>query len=383
MITLLEFARQAKITKGTLDNVRFGVGEPRHDTLEGIGAVLGVPVAELHKLNAGQPEGTLRFLDWLRRSKGPPFWIAVTGAITVGLLTFLWYPLNVLDRGLAHLGQALVIALLFVALPRLRKRSIADELPPLTIGVKCAESFRFRWKLALTCWCFLYALLAAKALSSRSESAFDVALNALQNLGTVALLSGWAVLARRTVDAATEGPRSFRTRWAIVVVGAFAILETVFRFALAYDPSPPSVDYFYVFSGLGQGAVLALLCGRIGSQYIGESSFSLSLLSFYPVIQPLWPFLDGDEVLGAVLTWIALVLKCLLYLLLAWLIESEVLVYYLVRLRILNREIREGDRYLFLVNYQMGNRTLLERMVRDNTTQGADEGRAEELPHNA
>ncbi len=68
---------------------------------------------------------------------------------------------------------------------------------------------------------------------------------------------------------------------------------------------------------------LALLVSRFDSKYVDPPAVTVGLLYFYAVIQGAWPVFRYEDDLMLVLTFVALVLKCLLFLFVSWLFESH------------------------------------------------------------
>jgi serine/threonine protein kinase len=86
-------------------------------------------------------------------------------------------------------------------------------------------------------------------------------------------------------------------------------------------------------SGIIGGIAMALYVGRLQNKFIGTATAVSIALYSYTAIQPLFLFLEGDPYWAVALIDIALFLKCLLFLYMAWLFQSGRLLYYLVRVR--------------------------------------------------
>lgn len=99
------------------------------------------------------------------------------------------------------------------------------------------------------------------------------------------------------------------------------------------------------FSGLIGGIALVLYCGRLQSKFLSRSLSLSTWFALYAVIQPLFLLIKGigHSDLGiAVSPFImeaALILKCLLYIFVAWLFESGRLLFYFVRVKPLYEKV--------------------------------------------
>jgi hypothetical protein len=99
-------------------------------------------------------------------------------------------------------------------------------------------------------------------------------------------------------------------------------------------------------SGIAGGIAMALYVGRLQSKFLGPSPRLVIALYSYTAIQSLFVFLvEGPEAMvvsinaatvtsvAVILINVALILKCLLYLYMAWLFQSGRLLFYFVRVR--------------------------------------------------
>jgi len=90
-------------------------------------------------------------------------------------------------------------------------------------------------------------------------------------------------------------------------------------------------------SGIVGAITLALFVGRIQSKFLGTSAWLPLAFFFYAAIQSLYPVIKEDshwaKAWGPMMIEAALILKCLLYLYVAWLFKSGRLLFYLVKVR--------------------------------------------------
>ena len=255
--------------------------------------------------------------------------------------------------------HALVILVLLTRLPRAWVRPQAWEhgASPLRLASAAAVDLRRYWGAAWTFWLFLYLALMAASLVGLMPIIGDpppagvrwlvVGLNLIQNGATVMLLLGYEVLARPTIEADLTRKQVLPTEaWL-----AFALLLPLLEAGVVGGGLSWEIQQaFGWISGFAQGTALALMVGRLDSKYLEPPALVIALLYVYAAIQGAWPALQAHDELMLVLSFFALVLKCLLFLFVAWLFESRVLLFYLERVRQLDRDVRrEREAYLRLV----------------------------------
>ncbi|HEX3558845.1 MAG TPA: winged helix-turn-helix domain-containing protein [Pyrinomonadaceae bacterium] len=240
------------------------------------------------------------------------------------------------------------------------------------------------WKLLLGAWVFLYLLLslptaasaAVQAQAQASHHAFDwqrdgssILLTVFNNCNSWMISLCFIVLNHPTVirgkgqkvlraaagadladEPGAEGeqdtslPRlSRRIRvWGLAAVILFAAVECALvspslskLWGQALEPEGVlwAADFF---SGIVGAITLALFVGRIQSKFLGTSAWLPLAFFLYAAIQSLYPALNADEhwkTWSPTMIEAALVLKCLLYLYVAWLFKSGRLLFYLVKVR--------------------------------------------------
>ena len=94
-------------------------------------------------------------------------------------------------------------------------------------------------------------------------------------------------------------------------------------------------------SGVAGAIAMALLVGRLQSKFLGPRLWLLIALYSYTAIQPLFLYLEKNDIWAVVLIDFALILKCLLYLYTAWLFQSGDLLFYFARVRRIYRTVPE------------------------------------------
>jgi len=157
------------------------------------------------------------------------------------------------------------------------------------------------------------------------------------------------VLSARTID------ESRRRKWwprllGLAILVSLALPELLVG-SLAGEWSGREV--FDWISGFGQGTAIALLVSRLGSLYVGAPVVVTSLLYLYAVIQGGWPALTSNARPESLLTFVALGLKCLFFMLISWLLTQKLIVFYMRRARELDGVVQE-ERWEWLNAYESG-----------------------------
>lgn len=120
------------------------------------------------------------------------------------------------------------------------------------------------------------------------------------------------------------------------------IVLTVFEFMSVANISKSFIPKgASLASGIAGAIAMALLVGRLQSKFLGPRLWLLIALYSYTAIQPLFLYLEKNDVWAVVLIDFALILKCLLYLYTAWLFQSGYLLFYFARVRRIYRTVPE------------------------------------------
>jgi DNA-binding winged helix-turn-helix (wHTH) protein len=234
-----------------------------------------------------------------------------------------------------------------------------------------AESSRARysryWKFLLFAWTGLYLLLT---LALRSKWPYElgrlghymiavdpshpywwlsISSTVFNNFNSLAIALCFLVLNLPTVFREEEPETSLNRLagrmifWGLLAIAAIALAEAV----LIYYPRLAKDDYVWfewmtrtnvvwatnLLSGVVGSITLALFVGRIQSKFLGASTWLPLAFYLYVAIQSLYVTLLEGAAWGAAIIEAALILKCLLYLYVAWLFKSGRLLYYLVRVK--------------------------------------------------
>ncbi|MDX6710384.1 MAG: hypothetical protein QOH96_1400 [Blastocatellia bacterium] len=125
---------------------------------------------------------------------------------------------------------------------------------------------------------------------------------------------------------------------ALSIGAALVGIATLIEILLVVGSSSIEKKYFILQlwswgSGIFGGVAMALYIGRLQSKFLGPPDWLIVLLYSYTVIQSLFVFLEERQEAAVVLMDFALMMKCLLFLYMAWLFKSGRLLFYLVRVR--------------------------------------------------
>lgn len=83
-----------------------------------------------------------------------------------------------------------------------------------------------------------------------------------------------------------------------------------------------------LLTGITAGITMALYIGRLQSRFLGPRFLIIYFLYSYTAIQPLFLYVQDNPWWGLIILNFALFLKCLLYLYMAWLFQSGLLLFY-------------------------------------------------------
>ncbi|MDQ5826992.1 MAG: hypothetical protein M3441_22720 [Chloroflexota bacterium] len=221
------------------------------------------------------------------------------------------------------------------------------------------------WKFLLGAWAGLYLVLIFtihfkvkveeyKRLLSQGVqnlpadpstlfTSFNIASTVFNNLNSLALALCFVVLNHPTVirgdqqETSIDRVTKLIIGWGIVATVVFTLAEIL----LVFVPHQPMFDWmtpsnymraFDLVSGLAGAVTLSLCVGRVQSKFLGPSTWLPLALYFYVAIQSLYAAIPAES-WGALMIEAALILKCLLYLYVAWLFKSGRLLFYFVRVK--------------------------------------------------
>jgi hypothetical protein len=218
------------------------------------------------------------------------------------------------------------------------------------VAQEALEKYNLYWKLLLGSWVFLYVTIAftpptGPPLGSDQQYYFAqrIAATFFNNWNSLALVLCYVVLNYPTAPGEAGSNRSHIRLAKIIMIGGvigivlFAVAEVLWVFALLPEWLGAAEAGKVLFredvaSGLVGGIALAQYVGRIQSRFLSPPTLLPLVFYLYAVIQPLYLFIP-DRIGGVVIIEAALILKCLLYLYMAWLFNSGRLLFYLVRVK--------------------------------------------------
>jgi DNA-binding winged helix-turn-helix (wHTH) protein len=227
------------------------------------------------------------------------------------------------------------------------------------------------WQILLVIWLVLYGLLGYQVFYSEGSYTLKQAVTAVNNCNSLMLILCFFALNRlEKIKGQSKWYKD--TKWLIgivVIVGLIAIEAiAINNYAaigrrLGNDLKVEDVLWFFrVISGLCGAIVMALFIGRLQSKFFNPPAKLITALYAYTAIQPLFVFFDDESksmpFITAIVIHIALILKCLLVLYLFWTFETGRLLFYLVRVRLTNKEIENEWEYF---------QTVLEKNTSQNS----------------
>jgi DNA-binding winged helix-turn-helix (wHTH) protein len=245
---------------------------------------------------------------------------------------------------IASVGQCVIILLLFVHSLRNRPKGLLSKQSPAEVTnagysvvefvteqpilQKRLELFTNWWSAMLVSWVPLYFFYAwetwgidctassTNTLASILEAAFNIA-------NTAIIILCYDLLnkepGRQLKNRLFTGPAEI----GLVLLPVIPLLSL-----LRVLTAEQGLAAFTLLTGLYAGIYMALFVARLQSKFLDPSPLLVVLLFSYTAIQPLALYIQTrKEWAWAVLDY-ALVLKCLLYLYVFWLIESGDLLFY-------------------------------------------------------
>lgn len=289
--------------------------------------------------------------------------------------------------------QAFVVGLLLFAIPK----PIVDD-GVATRATVSVHQFHWTWRALWTSWFVLYVLLAIMEamilfhlyvepyqpgwLVGSTEqllyfAGFSSLGNSANNLTTVCIFILYLILSEKTTVTEHNGSvKAARLPWRIgvAVTLLLAVMEFT-QFALLtltnaqYENTADALRYantiksqvaeiestFRWISGLLAGLAIALFVGRLDSKFVGLSPWVIGLLYSYAVIQPGWASFSDKPIFGLAALNTALFLKCLLFVIVTWLLRTGLLLFYLDRISAIDEGVVD-DRARFLAKLR-ANRT--------------------------
>ena len=300
--------------------------------------------------------------------------VALTSVVSVWL--YVTPSLTQHAKPFACLAQALVILIAFVhslrlarpkgfgALTQIKEEDVREagyeslrDLQSDSEKIRRAlKQYANYWRWLLISWLSLYVFLAilgfrgldVSSLISHADveiqllgirlSLFNTLLN---NWNTGMLFLCFYVLNKQMKEE-TERRNLADTPFIGFAFFLLIVLTTVFEFMSVANISKSFIPKgASLASGVAGAIAMALLVGRLQSKFLGPRLWLLIVLYSYTAIQPLFLYLEKNDIWAVALIDFALILKCLLYLYTAWLFQSGDLLFYFARVRRIYRTVPE------------------------------------------
>jgi DNA-binding winged helix-turn-helix (wHTH) protein len=294
---------------------------------------------------------------------------------TVSIWLYVSPTLNFEAKPFACLAQAVVILIAFAhSLLLSSPRGFDSDKPVPERDIKAAgyddlrdlhsDSEKIRkalrqyanyWRWLLISWLSLYVFLAVLGFKGLDLSTLIANANVemqllgirlslfntlLNNWNTGMLFLCFYVLNKQMKEESEK--RNLAGTPFIGFVFFLLIVLTVFEFMSVADISKSFISKgASLASGIAGAIAMALLVGRLQSKFFGPRLWLLIALYSYTAIQPLFLYLEKNDIWAVVLIDFALILKCLLYLYTAWLFRSGDLLFYFARVRRIYRTVPE------------------------------------------
>lgn len=345
-----------------------------------------------------ESESSSPFEVWYGES-GIKWWFAGIVLATVGLSVFFAHGSNdaTLYGSLSHLILVLVSLLYFHLFLHVRefraftddldtKDSIKERVKKATKHEEVREWAETRenakdalgyittcWQVLLVIWLALYGLLAYMAclnlesghllkqtISPQWANVLKQGITIANNSNTLMLLLCFSAFNR--LEKIRKGSKwnLKDKKWllGIVVIVVLAIAEAVCvnkyseigqRIGRSDLRAEDILWFFRVVSGISGAIAMALFVGRLQSKFFNPPAKLIAALYSYTAIQPLFVFFDDESksmpFITALVIHTALILKCFLFLYLFWTFKTGRLLFYLVRVRLTNKEIENEWEY--------------------------------------
>ena len=312
----------------------------------------GVESASLSPTQAGRVElsHTRVFADtfglWLFGRGGGTILLLIVVLVSVTVAFSIYYrSCATLAQTVASVGQCAIIFLLF--LHSLRNRANALSLDKSAVdareaGYNSVEEFaaeapilqkRLRqftswWSAMLASWVALYFVYAWETWNVRCT---DNATNQVASILEAALNIVNTSIIILCYDLLNKEPGRQRknglfTGPAAIGLALLAVIPLLS--GLKIWTTDQSLAALTLLTGLYAGVYMALFVARLQSKFLDPAPLLVVLLFSYTAIQPLALYIQTSKEWAWVVLDYALVLKCLLYLYVLWLIQSGDLLFY-------------------------------------------------------
>jgi hypothetical protein len=299
------------------------------------------------------PDEFVPFWKWMRHATGFQLKLVGGAGVFVPLLAVTYYATGILKNtgttvhvptfGIEQLVEFSYLAQIIVIFGLLIMHA-AFILPArdarFEIGTEGQKRLRFWWSIALFAFLVLYIVLFIRAWGVEGlaktdphrviiEAVFGVVANLCNNASTLAFLMCFS-----TMETPTGRNESKNDNWVLLWLSCLIMVtfaEAVARFAFASAIANWDTAWFDVLTGASAGIALAMFCGRLASPLLNPPISVMVLLYLYAVVQISFGFWTRPAV-ALVMGNVCLMLKCLLSFVIAWLLSTHHLIFYMERL---------------------------------------------------
>jgi len=313
--------------------------------ITGAAHAITAPAAVSHELSYSRPHADTFGLWLLGRGGGTILLLIVVLVATTVAASIYYRSCATLAQTMSSVGQCIVIFVLFLhsLLNRPGELSLNKTAPELAeagyndlqeyaaeqpILQKATRQFTKWWSAMLLSWVALYFVYAwetwgidcSAVASSQPASIIEAILN-IVNTSLVILC--YDVLnkepGRRRKNGIFTGPAAI----GLALLALIPLLS-----GLRILTPDQGLAAFTLLTGLYAGIYMALFVARLQSKFLDPAPLLVVLLFSYTAIQPLALYIQTSKQWAWVVLDYALVLKCLLYLYVLWLIRSGDLLFY-------------------------------------------------------
>lgn len=217
------------------------------------------------------------------------------------------------------------------------------------------RKIRIYWLGLFSSWLLLYLFLffyfaeGSFRFSEKlgiSTKAYTLLVNFLATtfnyINTMLIVYGFTVLNKQGEKKEESTENIFK--YLIILLWGGTLTAYVISFFISEQDKNVSIS-LDLFTGIVAGIFMALFIGRLQSKFFGTKPWLLIFLYSYVTLQPLYVYLtinDRSNLWVVLLINLYLVLKCLLFLYMAWLFESTRLAFYLVEIREKHKDIESN-----------------------------------------
>jgi hypothetical protein len=208
-------------------------------------------------------------------------------------------------------------------------------------AVTVMRQFEHVWTFLWLFWLLLSLTLVVTSFFQAGDASpiLQITRTLFSNCNTLTMLFCYEILAKPTTEGSSRfsRPEVDWSRWAAIVI-VFTFLQ-----GLLIVARPATNEIFDWISGMGAAIAFALFVSRLASRYFEPPTWFLVTMYAYVALQPLFPYLvkKGDPLSLALLIDLALLFKCLLYLYMMWLFHSGRLLFYVLRLARMEKNVSQ------------------------------------------